>query len=275
MEKNYIDRVRRALEVVPEDRIEERKRTIRNKTHSLIITERTYSINWDQTFSTNHKILYPKEFIGELGEESEYSNSVVGECGSTPIETDNPDNVYYEAQCLLGGEMVARFTISGDALLSDLAELLVGGDVLSSKVFFAIGKTIYLRDIDDNSVRFATMVFQLKVFGIKKWDIRADRCIEDISKEIHFHDGRFLKSIQITRVFFSHRKISPYISVKRLHGRAQLCKCCLKNNAGLKVINDPILPEKKKFVCKRCFELLFVDKEGNNRYDDIEVEFLH
>ncbi|AFN83991.1 hypothetical protein EROM_110070 [Encephalitozoon romaleae SJ-2008] len=276
MEKNYIDRVRRALEVFPESKDEERKRRRCGKARSLIIAERTYSISWDHTFSTNYKILYPKEFVREIDKESIIkSSSVIGECNGTPIETDAANNVYYEAECLLRGEVVARLTISGDTHLSDLGGFLIGSNSVSSKVFFAIEKTIYLQTIDDNSIKFATMVFQLKIFNIKKWDIRIDKCIKDISKEIYFHDGRFLKSVQIMKAFFSYRKISPYVSVKHLYGRAQLCKCCLKNNAVLKIANDPILPEKKKFICKKCFELLFLDKEGDSRYDGIEVEFLH
>ncbi|AFM99284.1 hypothetical protein EHEL_110080 [Encephalitozoon hellem ATCC 50504] len=275
MEKNYIDRVRRALEVLPEGEDEERRRTSHKKTRSLVIAERTYSVGWDHTFSTNHRILYPKEFVGEFGNESTCkNNSVIGK-HNAPIELDTASNIYYEAECFLGGEVVARITMSGDIHLSEIARFLVGSDGLSSKVFFAIGKTIYLQSTDDSSIKFATMVFQLKVFNIKKWDIRIDKCIKDISKEIYFHDGRFLKSIQIVKTFFSHKSTSPYMSVKHLHGRAQLCKCCLKNNAVLKMVNDPILPEKKKFICKKCFELLFLNKEGDNRYDDIEVEFLH
>lgn len=270
-----MDRIRRALEVFPKE-WKERGKISSKKAYNLIVTERIYSIPWDRTFSTNHKILYPKEFIEGFGKEYVYEDtSVVGECNRSFTETDNPENIYYEAQCFLGEEVIAIFTMSGEALLSDLAALLTGSNNLTSKVFFVIEKTIYLKNIDESSIKFATMMFQLKIFDIKKWDFKADKCIKDISKEIYFHDGRFLNSIRITRMFFSQRRMGSYVSVKHLHGRAQLCKCCLKNNAVLKIANDPILPEKKKFICRKCFEHLFLSKEGNQRYEDVVVEFLH
>lgn len=268
-----MDRVRRALEVVEDG--SERTRTSRRKEHRLAITERTYAIRWDQGFATNHRILYPRGFAGEHVKNGSGDEDVDMEGGWDGVETEHPENVYYEAQCVLRSEVVARITMSGDAMLSEIAASLVGRSSVSNRMFFVVGSTIYLRSTDEGSVRFATMMFQLRVFDIKTWDVGIGRCIEDMSKEMYFHDGRFLKSIRVGRMFFSHRRIASYVAVQHLQGRAQLCKCCLKNNAVFRVDNDPILPEKKKFLCKRCFELLFLDGEGRNRYEGVETSALY
>lgn len=264
MDKTYIDRVRRALE--PQEHPAEEGRR-REKRHDLRITKRMYSVPWDQTFLTNGPVLYSRAFL----------EGSSGGMWREPVDSGDSHSVfvYYEGRCRVGSEITARFTVSGDTLLSGFAAKITSSSQVPERVFFVIKETIYLRSVDESSVKFATMLFQLKAFEIKEWGVPLEQCIGDISEEIYFYDGAFSKYVCIDKIIFSHRWMGPYVAVKHLLGRAQLCKCCLKNNATMRVSHDPILPSGKKYICKRCFDLLFLDSDGRSRYEGMRVESLY
>lgn len=261
MDRTFVDRVRRALEPSPGS-LERRREPGTAEKHVLAITRRMYSIAWDQGFLTNRELLYPADFLGEDAQET------CDDAGDYSVYA------YYEGVCKMKGEAVARFTASGDTLLSELAERLTGSDTLPEMSFFAVEKEIYLRSLEREHVRFATMQFQLRRFDIRTWDASLETCIGNISKEIYFCDGGILKGIEISKILFLHRRRRSYVLVKHLQGRAQLCKCCLKSNAAISMLDDPILPDRKKYICKQCFNLLFLDERGAERYG-VQYEFLY
>ncbi|KHN68788.1 hypothetical protein CWI42_120050 [Ordospora colligata] len=273
MERNYLDRVRWAVEIAPGKSVEKRKRSMKKMTYSLVVAERTYPIEWDQMFSTNHRIIYPKGFMNGL-DECMLPKEMIEASKWNVTEEDRPSNVYYEGQCFIRSEMVSRFTVSGKCLLSDFGAMLKGRDGISDKMFFAIGKRLYLKNMDEDSIRFSMMLFQTRVFDTSDWNVEIGKCLNSMTEEIYFYDGRFEEVIRISKMFFCHRRVDGYLSVKSLFGRAQLCKCCMKSNAVVKVWNDPILPDKKGFLCKRCFELIFYSDDGKSRYAGVEYEYI-
>ncbi|KAH9410545.1 hypothetical protein HK407_12g16740 [Ordospora pajunii] len=273
MERNYVDRVRWAVEIAPGKSVEERKKLAKKKTYSLAVAGRTYPIEWDPMFSTNYRIVYPKEFTRGL-DEWMLPKEMMETSKWKVAEGEGPSNVYYEGQCFIIAEMVSRFTVSGMCLLSDFGAMLKGGDGVSDRVFFVIGKCLYLKKVDEESIRFSMMLFQMKVFETSDWNVEIRRCVNSMTEEIYFYDGRFLEVIRISKMFFCSRRADGYASIKSLVGRAQLCKCCMKSNAVIRVWNDPILPEKKKFLCKRCFELIFYLNGGKSRYTGVEYEYM-
>lgn len=273
MDRGYVDRVRRALEP-PAGCIPKSRST--RATKKLVISERIYPIPWDQSFSTNAPILYPRTFLGEPGDAAREAPKSDRPSGIMPGEDGRKKYQvfsYYEGKCRIREEVVSKFTVSGDTLLPAFATEISNAD-LSNNVLFAVEETIYLRSVDDASMRFASMLFQLKKFNVREWNVSLDECIGNISNEMYFYDGSSSRHIHVNKVFFSHNNMKSYVSVKHLQGQAQMCKCCLRNNATIRVINDPILPDKKKCVCRRCFDLLLFDEEGKQRYSDVKYEFL-
>ncbi|EJW03246.1 hypothetical protein EDEG_00226 [Edhazardia aedis USNM 41457] len=52
------------------------------------------------------------------------------------------------------------------------------------------------------------------------------------------------------------------------------CKGCVKNISILCVDYDPLCSESNQFLCKSCFNDLFMDRNGKPKYNDIKYHFI-
>jgi hypothetical protein len=271
MDGDFIERERRALEV-PEDYVFKEAEHVPDVRRELRITQRVYPVPWDEQFSLNAAVLYPDEFLEKL--DSAVLSEIEKHRGMKEARTRDARHkcFYLEGTCGKQGALVARFTVSGDITLLDFARAINGTGAVSSRSFFAMNDTIYLFSPEEPNIKFARLLLIKKYKNIGDWDTRMRESIGQISEEMFYFNGSFSIAVQVEKAYLSQRRTGSYLALKHLRSKSLLCKCCSKRNADRAVVDDPILPGKCKSICAQCFNLLFMDAEGEYRYGEIKYE---
>ncbi|TBU04912.1 hypothetical protein CWI39_0742p0030 [Hamiltosporidium magnivora] len=91
-----------------------------------------------------------------------------------------------------------------------------------------------------------------------------------IYSEILCVDKNFMLKFRFERINGSFDIKKNFVFYK-LPSKKLVCRICERNLADIKVLDDPILPENQKIICKNCFEAIYVDNNGDLRYPDIII----
>lgn len=90
------------------------------------------------------------------------------------------------------------------------------------------------------------------------------------SLDIYFFDGKSNNyTIKINKILYDN---DEDFTVLEYFTRNILCKVCNKNVSTVNVLDNPILPQNDRFLCKICFDELFVNDNGEIRYKDMKYE---
>lgn len=91
--------------------------------------------------------------------------------------------------------------------------------------------------------------------------------------DMYFFDGKKqIYAIKIERVMCVYNYVD--MEVCEVFNKVILCRACNKNNSQVQVIDDPLLPQREKYLCKKCFFKLFIGEDGNLKYENMDYKYI-
>lgn len=166
-----------------------------------------------------------------------------------------------------GGRTTHTFSFPGGTLLSEIVEGLSG----ASGAFLVLGDRIFLDKGDAPLFSRLVSLAGMENYAFLGMDTKVGALGLSLGSCLSFFNGKKRLKIRVTRCTIVH-SFRTKLFLNCLERRALFCTVCEKRSVDFKVTEDPVLPNTRKALCRECFDLLFIDRDGEPRYPGMKYE---
>lgn len=179
--------------------------------------------------------------------------------------------IQYKARVIIDGKQIFSLFFMHNNMIEEICRFIL--NIVSGNrefMYMQIKTNVFTRDPD--FLRESLDHLQVHNFSFLRFGSEIGSELFP-NMEMQFFDGKHqIYTVKIERIncVYAIKKIE----VGEFYDKVTLCKGCGKNNSEVCVMDDPILPQREKYLCKKCFNLLFLDERGNVKYKDMDYKFI-
>ncbi|KAF7680990.1 hypothetical protein TCON_2396 [Astathelohania contejeani] len=190
-----------------------------------------------------------------------------------PIEPGNFSNIdfgfLYNGIVTKNHKLIFTFQLYEETKLSDIANTIGMVNTSNLSAFFIYHSDIFL---DSQNTKFATILHDWeKEKDINDWDMVIRKLNLLPGSKFFYFDGEKAFDIKINKILaVKKKKFEFFVKNKKI----RMCRICKIRVSKYKMIDDPFLEDKDKYLCNECFVILFQDINGNLKYKYLKYELL-